>query len=162
MPIRLATIDDLPALVEGGSRVHALTRFKSIPFSAQKTAESFAALIRHKNGKYVFLVAENSAGKVVGCLIGVVEQPLFSNVFVATVMYIVVLPESRMGGYAVRLIRAFELWAKNRNVVEIQLGVNSALKLSRTSELLGKLNYEKVGGNFVKKINLIGDMGRSG
>jgi GNAT superfamily N-acetyltransferase len=152
MPIRLATIDDLPALVEGGSRVHALTRFKSIPFSAQKTAESFAALIRHKNGKYVFLVAENSAGKVVGCLIGVVEQPLFADVFIGTVMYIVVLPESRMGGYAVRLIRAFELWAKNRNAVDIQIGSNSGVAMDKAAELLGKLRYEKVGENFVKGI----------
>jgi GNAT superfamily N-acetyltransferase len=152
MPIRLATIDDLPALVEGGSRMHALTRFKSIPFSAQKTAESFAALIRHGNGKYVFLVVENSAGKVVGCLIGVIEQPIFAEVFVATVMYIVVLPEYRMGGYAVKLIRAFELWAKNRNAVDIQIGSNSGVAIDKAAEFLGKLRYEKVGENFVKGI----------
>jgi GNAT superfamily N-acetyltransferase len=152
MPIRLATIDDLPDLVEGGSRMHALTRFKSIPFSAQKTAQSFAALIRHKSGKYLFLVAENSEGKVVVCLIGVIEQPIFAEVFAATVMYIVVLPESRMGGYAVRLIRAFELWAKNRNAVDIQIGSNSGVAMDKAAELLGKLRYEKVGENFVKGI----------
>jgi GNAT superfamily N-acetyltransferase len=145
-------MNDLPALIEGGSRMHALTRFKSIPYSAQKTAESFSALIRHDKGKYVFFVAENSTGKLVGALIGVIEQPLFAEVNVATVMYIVVLPESRMGGYAVRLIRAFELWAKNRNAVEIQMGVNSGTNFGLTASLLGKLNFEKVGENFVKEI----------
>jgi hypothetical protein len=59
MPIRFAQIADVPALVEGASRMHALTRFCVYPFSAQKTTDSFSSLIHHDKGKYALFVAAN-------------------------------------------------------------------------------------------------------
>ncbi len=65
-------------------------------------------------------------------------------------MHYDVLPEARMGGYAVRLLRAFEQWAKNRKVIEISLGVNSGVDLDTTGRFFQKMGYLKVGENFVK------------
>jgi GNAT superfamily N-acetyltransferase len=150
MPIRLALISDLPALVEGASRMHAITRFRVYPFSSQKTADSFASLIHHSHGKYVFLVAENADKVLVGALIGVVEQQIFSEALTASIMHIDVVPEARMGGYGVRLIKAFEKWAKNRNALEVIFGVTSGVEVAQLSELAIKMNYVNVGGNFAK------------
>jgi GNAT superfamily N-acetyltransferase len=150
MPIRNAELKDIPMLVEGGSRIHALTRFKHFPFSAQKTAESLAAIIRHDKGRYAFFVAENSEKKIVGALIGVMEQQLFSEAWVATVMHVDVLPEARMGGYAVRLIKAFENWANNRKAVEITLGTSSGADSAKVSAALKKMDFHVVGQNFSK------------
>jgi GNAT superfamily N-acetyltransferase len=141
---------DIPMLVEGGSLIHALTRFKHFPFSAQKTAESLAAIIRHDKGRYAFFVAENSEKKIVGALIGVMEQQLFSEAWAATAMHVDVLPEARMGGYAVRLIRAFEQWAKNRNAFEINLATGSCVAVEKVSGFAEKLGFVPVGKNFVK------------
>jgi GNAT superfamily N-acetyltransferase len=152
MPIRNAELKDIPMLVEGGSRIHALTRFNHFPFSAQKTAESLAAIIRHDKGRYAFFVAENSEKKIVGALIGVMEQQLFSEAWVATVMHVDVLPEARMGGYAVRLIRAFEQWAKNRNAFEINLATGSGVAVEKVSGFVEKLGFTPVGKNFVKEV----------
>jgi GNAT superfamily N-acetyltransferase len=151
MSIRFATLNDVPTLIEIGSRMHAITRFKTYPFNAQKTANSLAALVRHDKGKYAVLVAENSEHKMVGGLIGLIEQPMFSDAFIASIMHIDVLPEARMGGYGVRLIKAFEQWAKNRDAFEICFGVNSGAELMGIAATLEKLNYTKVGENFVKE-----------
>lgn len=150
MPIRFAEPKDLPALVELGARMHAMTRFRSQPFNAQKVAQAFADLMNKGQQKYVFLVAEDSQGKIAGGLIGLVEQQIFSDDWTASVMHYDVLPEARMGGYAVRLLKAFEQWAKNRKVIEITLGVNSGVDLETTGRFVQKMGYQKVGENFVK------------
>jgi GNAT superfamily N-acetyltransferase len=143
-------MNDLPIMVEIASRMHSLTRFKAYPFSAQKTANSLAALIRHDKGKYAVFVAENSENKIVGGLIGVMEQQIFSDAFTASIMHIDVVPEARMGGYGVRLIKSFEQWAKNRGAFEICFGVNSGSE-NELQPLVERLGYKFVGGNFVKE-----------
>lgn len=150
MPIRFAELKDIPALVEGGSRMHALTRFRSQPYNAQKLAQAFADIISRGQGKYAFFVAE-SAGRIVGALIGVMEQQIFSDGYTASVMHIDVLPESRMGGHGVRLLKAFERWARNRNAIEVCFGINSDAEVDALGRMASKMGYRKVGENFVKE-----------
>jgi GNAT superfamily N-acetyltransferase len=56
---------------------------------------------------------------------------------------------ARMGGYGVRLIRAFEKWARKRGAVEIAFGVNSEVELQSLASMAKKLGYRKVGENYV-------------
>jgi GNAT superfamily N-acetyltransferase len=149
--IRLAQPKDIKALVEGGVRMHQLTRFKNQPYNAQKIAQSFADLMNAGvTSKYLFLVAENGQGQIVGALIGLVEQQIFSDVLTASVMHFDVLPEARMGGYGVRLLKAFEQWAKNRHVFEITLGVNSGVNTETIGAFVKRMGYTKTGENYVK------------
>jgi GNAT superfamily N-acetyltransferase len=149
--IRLAEPKDIQALVEGGARMHQLTRFKAQPYNAQKVSQTFADLMNAgAASKYVFLVAESSQGEIVGALIGLAEQQIFSDAWTASVMHFDVLPEARMGGYGVRLLKAFEQWAKNRNVIEITLGVNSGVGTEAIGAFIQKMGYTKVGANYVK------------
>ena len=76
---------------------------------------------------------------------------LLVQLFTASVMHIDVLPEYRMGGYGLRLFKAFEQWAKNRNVVEIQFGVNSGDDLDTVDEFAIRLAYQKMGEKYVKQ-----------
>jgi GNAT superfamily N-acetyltransferase len=151
--IRFAQTQDIPQLVEGGSRMHLLTRFRDLSFDPQKVAQAFADIIDQGQPKYGFFVAENSQGAIVGALIGVAEQHIFSDAIVASVMHYDVLPEARMGGYGLRLMRAFEQWAKNRQVVEINFGVNS---VNNEEELIPlrsfalRLGYRKTGESYVR------------
>lgn len=151
MGIRLAALSDIPALVEAGSRMHALTRFRNQPFNAQKTAEAFASLIHHDKGRYVFFVAEGAEQRIVGALIGVLEKQIFSDAYTASVMHFDVLPEARMGGYGVRLLKAFEQWALNRKAFEIYFGINSDVEAGTLERFASRMGYRKVGGNYVKE-----------
>ena len=156
MTIRFATLEDVPALVQGGARMHALTRFRRLDYDVTKVARAFADLVTKGQHKYAFLVAQNGDGRIVGALIGVLEQHIFSDQLTASVMHYDVLPEARMGGYGVRLLKAFEQWAANRNVVEITLGINSGAELEALARFAGRMGYRKVGENFVKEASMPG------
>ena len=151
MTIRFATLQDVPTLVEGGRRMHALTRFRKFDYDSAKVARSFADLISKGQHKYVFFVAEDSEHRIVGALIGLLEQHIFSDALTANVMHYDVLPEARMGGYGVRLLRAFEQWCTNRKVVEIGFGINSGEDLERLGRFATRMGFEKVGENFLKE-----------
>lgn len=150
MPIRMATLADIPALVEGGRRMHALTRFKRFDYNAERVARSFEQLITQGQGKYVFMVAEGAEKRIVGALIGVLEQHIFSEQLTASIMHFDVLPEARMGGYGVKLLLAFERWSVTRDAVEVSFGINSSMAIG---DFLGRIGYTQVGANFCKSIH---------
>jgi GNAT superfamily N-acetyltransferase len=152
MPIRFATLTDVPYLVAGGKQMHALTRFKNQPYIAERVNKAFSDIISQGEGKYVFFVAENAEKQLVGALIGVLEQQIFSDLLTASVMHFDVLPEARMGGWGVRLLKAFEQWAKNRKVFEIAMGVNSGDHAESIGAFLKKMGYASVGENFVRVV----------
>ena len=150
MGIRFAATADVAALVQGGERMHALTRFRDQPYDPAKVSKAFTDIIQAGQGKYVLLVAENKT-HIVGALVGVVEQQIFSNHYTASIMHIDVLPEARMGGWAVRLLKAFEQWAKNRGVIELGFGVNSEYDMQRIGQFAQRMGYRKVGENYVRR-----------
>lgn len=152
MTIRFATLNDVPALVEGGRRMHAMTRFRRFDYDERKVAAAFTDLITKGQHKYVFLVAQGSSGGIAGALIGALEQHIFSEQLTASVMHYDVLPEARSGGHGVRLLKAFEQWCKNRKVIEISLGVNSGEATESVGRFVVRMGYQKVGENFNKAL----------
>lgn len=155
MPIRFATLQDIPALVELGRRMHQHTRFKAFNYEPARVAANFGQLIQQGHSKYVFMVAADADGQMVGGLIAVLERHIFSDQAVASVMHYDVLPERRMGGYGVRLLKAFEQWCENRQVIEINLGVNSLTEMDSVGRFVCKMGYSKVGENFVRSLESV-------
>lgn len=150
MPVRFATPQDVPALVALGKRMHAITRFRHFVYDEARVAQSLDAAITESKNRYVCLVSEDGQGKVVGVLLAVLEQHIFSDQLTASIMHYDVLPESRIGGWGVRLLRAFEMWARNRKVVEVSFGINSGAEHALVGRFATKMGFEKVGENFVK------------
>jgi GNAT superfamily N-acetyltransferase len=151
MAIRLAQPEDVPALVAIGQRMHALTRFRNLDYKPAKVAQALIDAITKGQHKYVFFVATGAESRIVGGLLGVLEQHIFSDQLTASVMHFDVLPESRMGGHGVRLLKAFETWCANRKVVEIAFGINSGDHLEVLGRFAGRMGYTKIGENFVKQ-----------
>lgn len=151
MAIRFATLEDVPALVALGCRMHALTRFRNLDFKPAKVAQALADVITKGKHKYVLLVATGGEGTVVGGLLGVIEQHIFSDQLTASVMHFDVLPEARMGGHGVRLLKAFETWCANRKVVEIAFGINSGEHLEVLGRFATRMGYAKTGENYLKR-----------
>jgi hypothetical protein len=81
------------------------------------------------------------------------EQQIFTDVYAASIMHIVALPQARMDGYGIRLLKAFELWAQNREAFEVYFGVNSGAESDGLGEMVVKMGYVRVGENFVKRGN---------
>jgi GNAT superfamily N-acetyltransferase len=155
MPIRFAKLEDVPALVAVGQQYHDMTRFRQFDYNPNKVNKALTDIITLGQNKYVFLVAEDSSKKLVGVLLGVLEQHIFSEQLTASVMHYDVLPEARMGGYGIRLLKAFEQWAKNRKVAEIAFGFNSGIPetVAKTQWPM-RLGYVFVGPNYVKSLRV--------
>jgi hypothetical protein len=65
------------------------------------------------------------------------------------------LPEKRMGGYGVRLMKAVEQLRNNSKVGEINFGINSddnASELDLLRQFATKLRYAKIGENYAKRM----------
>ncbi len=152
MSIRLATPSDVPALVALGQATHAASRYAKLPYSAERVRKALSDVTGQGQQKYVLLVAQDTSARVVGGLLGVVEQAMFTETFSASVMYYITDPAARMGGHAPRLLRAFERWACNRGAVEVNFGVNSGIDAERVGRYARRMGYGWVGGNFVKGV----------
>jgi GNAT superfamily N-acetyltransferase len=162
MTIRFATLADIPALVQLGKHMHGLTRFKVFDYDEAKVAASLQAALESGQGRYVSFVAQDSAGQIAGGLLAVLEKHMFSQQLTASIMHYDVLPAKRMGGYGVRLLKAFELWCKNRQVVEINFGINSvedAQEMQRLNGFAQKMGYAPVGANHSKTLAIAAKTG---
>ncbi len=151
MNIRFATLDDIQACVDGGRRMHAITRFATYDYNAERVEQNFKAIIetgQDGKGTHCFFVAEDSQGEIIGALIGCVESHFFSDRLVASVIHYDVLPEKRMGGAGFRLLTAFRKWAENRDAVELSAGVNSGVDLDRMDKFFRRLGFRMTGGNY--------------
>lgn len=152
MTIRFATPLDIPALVALGQRMHAVTRFKRFAYDEARVAAALQTALQPGQSRYVCLVAQGADGQLVGVLLAVLELHIFSEQLIASIMHFDVLPERRMGGWGVRLLRAFERWAANRKVFEISFGINSGAGHEGVGRFAARMGFEKVGENFVKEV----------
>jgi GNAT superfamily N-acetyltransferase len=152
VPIRFATLQDVPGLVALGKRMHAITRFRTFVYDEQRVALALRAAISEGKGRYVCFVAEDARRQVVGVLLAVLEQHIFTDQLTASIVHYDVLPERRMGGYGLRLMKAFERWAGNRKVTEISFGVNSGGEYAQVGAFARRIGFACVGENFVKEV----------
>jgi len=151
MKIRLATLSDIPAGVELGRRMHAVTRFAAYDYDGERVARNLRGFIeigQNGKGSHCFFVAADSAGQMVGVLLGCVERHFFSDLPVASVIHYDVLPERRMSGAGLRLLTAFRMWAENRGVFELSVGVNSGVEIEKMDRFLTRLGFARTGGNY--------------
>ena len=148
MKIRFAQMADVPALVELGRSIHAVTRFNQFEFNPQRVEANLTAVIEDKRNMYCFLVAEDANGCVVGGLLGCLEHHVFSDQLVATLIHYDVLPEKRMGGAGLKLLIAFRQWAINRDVFELNAGISSGSNLDKMDRFMRKLGFKLTGGNY--------------
>ena len=152
MAIRFATVEDIPALVALGKKMHAITRFRVFDYDEERVVRALRAAFVEARSRYVCIVAEDSKGQVIGMLLAVLERHIFSDQLIASVMIFIVLPERRMGGYALRLMKAFEQWARNRQAAEISFGINSGEGCEQVGSFARGIGFATVGENFVKEI----------
>lgn len=155
MKIRFAEISDVPVLVEMGRQFHANTRFRVFEYKPERVRHTLTSLVMNKGaGKYVFFVAEDSNGQLVGGLIGCLENHIFSDQPIANIVHFDVLAERRMGGAALRLLTAFRKWAENRGVLELCVGINSGEQLDKLDRFFRKLGFNITGGNYAMQMHL--------
>ena len=142
--LRLATLNDVPALLELGKDLYKDSPFASMKFDFSKVKEQLEAAIMMPD-QWLVLVSHDE-GKPVGCLVAYVFHPLYSKDKIACEVLWHLLPEYRKGRRGVDMMTAFEYWAKLLGCTVCQYGWMSSSP-PRMEEL-----YLKRGLKMVEKV----------
>lgn len=141
--IRLANADgkDIEELVRLAREGNQASRYRSHRFSSDTLEAFFRDSVNHPK-THGFLLAERE-GEIVGCLFATASRLMFADAVVAQTLFFFVQESARNSTAAVRLLKGFEVWAKNRNAREISIhitmGVDSSPAVSRFLKRKGYL-----------------------
>ena len=124
--IRPAKHSDVPRLIELGTILHESSSYSSMPFNPEKSAAFLHQLINGPNG--VVFAAEIDGGVVGGMAGGIVDQ-WFCDELIAYDYSLFIEPVRRSGITAIRLLKAFEEWARLRGARHVQLGIGTQLNV---------------------------------
>lgn len=130
---RRAIAEESQAYIGLLDRMIAGTKF--LPLTATK-AERLAT---RSNG---FVLGAWDSDTLVGFINGYVGETFLNEEFNAYEQGWYVLPEYRGGSIALRLIRAFEGWAKERGAAKLWLGQSVNHKQDSTLRFFERLGYE--------------------
>ncbi|WP_167365638.1 GNAT family N-acetyltransferase [Pseudomonas saponiphila] len=121
--------------------LHEISSYSSMAFSPEKSAAFLHELI---NGAGVVFVAEVN-GEVVGGMAGGIIDQWFSDDLIAYDYSLFVEPSKRNGVVAVRLIRAFQEWAKIKGAKQIYMGIGTGVNVEGTTRLYESQGLRNVG-----------------
>lgn len=83
--------------------------------------------------------------EIIGMIGGIISEDYFGDSLTACDLLMYVKPEHRGGMTAIRLAKAYEAWAKNYGVRQIQLGVSTGLEAEKTRALYNNLGFQDAG-----------------
>lgn len=149
--VRTATLDDLPALVEMGRRLHAESpRYRDSAYLPEKV-EALGRSLIPAGGTHV---AEKD-GTIIGVMAGYVMEQWFSDYKVASDLVFYIAPEHRKTSRAaLMLVRVFERWAFAQGAQEIIPGISSQIDIEGTTRFYVKMGYVVYGNTFIKRASL--------
>jgi GNAT superfamily N-acetyltransferase len=144
-------IERLQDILRLGLAMHGEGGYRVVPFDIEKAANSILRLVINNEDGFGML-AYTSEGKPVGMIAGSITPYFFSRGLVASDFVWFVLPEYRGSRTSLRLLDSFKNWAEERGAFQLFMGVSTNISADRTGELLGKMGFEHMGGNY--RVNL--------
>ncbi|ENV02410.1 MULTISPECIES: GNAT family N-acetyltransferase [Acinetobacter] len=124
MKVRVATLDDIPTLVEfGKSFMSEAPNYRDREYIPEKAAEHYKELL--KNG-VIFVVEHNE--HVCGGFAGGIGKEWFNNQRIAFDYVMYVIPEFRKTKIAYMLVDAFINWCKLMKADRIQCGTTTGIE----------------------------------
>lgn len=141
MGIRVATLDDVPRILELGELLHRESpRWSRLSFNREKAGRTISALITGAAG--VVFLAETD-GVVMGGIAGMAEAHWSSDDVLAHEVSFFMAPEARGNMVATRLICALRAWAELRGAIWLQAGTSTGLDPERTAGLYERLGFSR-------------------
>ena len=141
--IRVATLADVPQLVELGKRVHAESpRYSRLSYSEARVADALEGLITNVDG--LALVHEHE-GRIAGYVLAFIQPEWFSDTLTANELVLYVVPELRGTTIGPALIGGLVAWAAQRGVPYVQAGVASGILTEQTAKLYEHVGFSRCG-----------------
>lgn len=143
---RPGTLSDVPAIVEIVRAFHAEGRYQHMTFSAERVTQIVSMCI--ESG---FALIVESEG-IEGLMLGIIGPHTLSMDLVATELLLFVSKDKRGGFTAMRLIREFTDWAKDRGAVECFAGSTAQIATDLTQRLYEKNGFAVVGPLLARRL----------
>lgn len=144
MKLRMATLDDLPAMAVLGREMHDTSSYAAMDYDPDRLKETIEDLM---NKSQFVVVAEGTNGELIGGMLGMCTQSWFGRDMVANDVALFVTRNERGGMAAVKLIKAFIQWARLAGAKQIRPGVTTGHE--RAEELFERLGFTRCGASFV-------------
>lgn len=146
--MKIATQEDIPAIVEIAKRMHGEGQYKTIPFNPEMYAAFLDVVLFQNTTGVCFLITVDD--KVVGGIIGQVGNYPFSEELRAVDLGFYVVPEHRGASAAVRLLKMYETWAEGMGVLTERVYIASSNGHHKTHAFFEKMGYNLTGGLYQK------------
>ena len=140
---------DVAPIVQLGAEMHAESAFQDLEYCTEKVTRWLQRYINNPQSKFCLCAYQEDA--LIGMIIGDITPYFFGNETIATNQVWYVHKERRGTLVGVKLLKAFNSWAKENGVSEICIGISTALYLDRTHKLLSRMGFAHVGGTFKAK-----------
>jgi len=141
-------VQDLEELLAGGASFFAEGQMPG-GFDSEAFIKSWAHLIDTEIGCVFGLYGED--GVIHGALGGILAPDIFNGHTVAIEAFWYVLPEHRGSG-AIRLVKAYEDWARSRGARRVSMVHLLNLQPGRLGDLYVRLGYRAVETNYIKDL----------
>lgn len=149
MRVRLATIDDIPEMIELGARMHAESVYSAFDYDREKLFDLGKNCVENPDRCFAG-VCEDAHGQLLGMHVGFISEYYFGRDLIATDLLLFVDPCKRGSLAAALLVKAFEEWAFARGAMEVCPGSSTMVAPERTAKLYERLGYTVVGNLFKK------------
>lgn len=143
--IRPATHDDITAILQLSAAMHNESRYRTLPYNADKFAAVLQQLLDSPQG--MVAVAERE-GRVIGAIAAVITEHYFADATISYELGLYIEKPQRGGLAGYRLAKAYIDWARSRGVDQIDMGITTGINESRTASLYTRLGLNRVGTVF--------------
>lgn len=126
--------------------------FQTVPFDIEQIAKSLLGMVI-KNPRGFGVIAYTDDGEPVGMLCGGITDYVFSKGSVASDYAWFVLPEYRGSRTALKMLKMFKSWARENGATELYMGITTNVAKDRTGQLLERVGFDHVGGNYRALLN---------
>lgn len=147
--IREANFLDIPDLVKIGKELYDAAINHKYSWNDERAIEACKYFMSSSDSMIIVGIQHE---QIAGFFIGELYRPIASNDIVANDVMIFVRPEFQGGKIALKLIKKYEAWAKEKGAKFINLGVSSGLKQNRTLSMYELLGYRPHSVSYIKEV----------
>lgn len=137
------TKGDLGPLVTLAIEMHEESAYRDLPFNYYKLSELLKLVVDNPKTYCGFKCVRGE--EMIGFFGGFIAPYFFADEKIAYDLALFVTKEHRGSTAAVRLIQAYERWARDAGASQIQLGVTTGVQEERTVKLFERLGYNHCG-----------------
>ena len=150
--LRLATLDDIPVLLDFAKNFHKVSPYRGMRFNTQKGIDFLKGIITGSKTEGVVLVALKD-GEPIGMLVGACTEPVFTSARVAMELGWWIEPEFRSTRASLLIYTAYEDWAKRVGCSHVQGAYLTGIS-PELDKFYKKRGYTQVESSYLKTLKV--------